>query len=825
MRRDDWEAAEAAFEAALAAGDGWRAALDARCGDRTDLRADVEALLAAHRRAGTFMTPIDFISASSGDSFAAAMATARADETAAGSMIGPFRLIERIGQGGMGDVYRAERVSGDFAQRVAIKLIAARVRGAETEQRVRAERQILASLQHPNIVTLLDGGVTAAGQPYLVMEHVDGVPITEYCAARSLGLEARLRVFKQVLAAVAHAHRHLVVHRDLKPANVLVTADGLVKVLDFGVARLVEPPDGTAEAPGAPLGPMTPNYASPEQLRGLPVTTSCDVYSLGVLLYELVTCRRPYETAGHDVTEIVRIVAEQKPALPSAAASPALAYPARRLTGDIDAIVTTAMAAERDRRYGSAAELDDELTRFLESRAVLAREPTLAYRLQRAIARHRVSFSIAAISLGLLVGAFLIALWQGRVAARERQRAVERYGDVRELASSIIFKIHDDVKALPGSTPVRRTVLAEGLKFLERLEGDATDDPALRVQLGQGYLRIGDVLGTIGESNLGDRDGALRSFQRAIDVVAPLVNLPGGPVEALQVAAKAHLATARVLDGEPAQSAANRALVLASERLRREPASVQARELLASVHFQFALEAGYPGSLPHWQETKRLFETILAEDPDATTKLRNVALVEKYLGGYYERAGDQDQAFAHHTRAYELDARRVRAAPDSRQARIDLAIDLSNLANGYEVRGDMAKAIALYRQSLETREQISASDPADVYARGRVAYVHDQLAILNLKLGQLAAASDHAHTAVRLNQGLVAISLSYRAQQARAYSSLGDVEAARRAPAAACASFATAAVLFAGLSAERSLVEDTREASEYVAGKMARCRR
>jgi serine/threonine protein kinase len=831
MRRDDWIAAETAFEAALAAGDDWKTVLDAHCGEHTSLRAEVEALLAAHRRAGAFMTPIAFADGPDEDIDSKTPAT-HLDESAVGSIVGVFRLIERIGQGGMGDVYRAERVTGDFAQHVAIKLIAARLHGADTVRRFRAERQILASLQHPNIVTLLDGGVTAAGQPYLVMEYVDGVPITEYCAARSLGLEDRLRVFKQVLAAVAHAHSHLVVHRDLKPANILVTANGLVKVLDFGVARLLERPDAPADATGALLGPMSPNYASPEQVRGLPVTTSCDVYSLGVVLHELVAGRRPYETSGCDVTDVVRIVAEREPGRPSAVAVPALPYEPRRLKGDIDAIVSTAMAKERGRRYNSASELDDEVARFLDARPVFAREPRLSYLAQRAIARHRVSFSIAAISLSLLVGAFIIALWQARVAARERQRAVERYGDVRELASSIIFKIHDDVRALPGSTPVRRTVLAEGLKFLERLERDAADDPALRVQLAEGYLRIGDVLGAIGGSNLGDRDGAVRSYRRAIDVVSPLIVDDSGagsgivgPVDAIHVAAKANLGLARVVDGDESARAVNRALALATERHRREPGSVPTKELLASVHFQLAVKAGYPGSLPHWQEAKRLFESSLADDPEAVGKLRNVALVEKYLGGYYEHAKDPEQAFAHHARAYDLDARRVRAEPDSRQAQIDLAIDVGNLANVHEWRGELLKAIELYRQSLDMRERISASDPADVYARGRVAYVHDQLAVLNMKTGKLGPASEHARTALRLNQGLVDLSLSYRAQQADAYLTLGRIEAARGAAGAACATFATASALFAGLSGDRSVAEANREQHEYVAARLAECRR
>ena len=336
---DYWDRVEEVFAAALAAEDSARTAvLDTRCATRADLRAEVEALLAAHARAGEFITPHTLVGPglpSSGDG-----------GLGPGTRIGAFRLLERIAHGGMGDVYRAERVEGEFTQQVAIKMIGARLHGAETVRRFRAERQILASLQHPHIVTLIDGGLTADAQPYIVMEYIDGLPVTEFCRQRSSSLESRLRLFQQICSAVGFAHRHLVVHRDLKPGNVFVTSNGVVKVLDFGVAKLLEPHDATAAATISLLGPMTPNYASPEQVRGLPVTTACDVYALGVMLYELLSSARPYETAGRTVDEIVSIVVEREPPRPSAAPHAGLPYDPRRLRGDLDAIALKAMAKD-----------------------------------------------------------------------------------------------------------------------------------------------------------------------------------------------------------------------------------------------------------------------------------------------------------------------------------------------------------------------------------------------------------------------------------------------------------------------------------------------
>ena len=555
-------------------------------------------------------------------------------------------------------------------------------------------------------------------------------------------------------------------------------------MLDFGVARLLERPDAPADATGTLLGPMSPNYASPEQVRGLPVTTSCDVYSLGVVLHELVAGRRPYETAGCDVTDVVRIVAEREPGRPSAVAVPALPYEPKRLKGDIDAIVSTAMAKERGRRYNSVSELDDEVARFLEARPVFAREPTISYLAQRAIARHRVVVLDSRRSRSACSSAALVlALWQARVAARERQRAVERYGDVRELASAIIFKIHDDVKALPGSTPVRRTVLAEGLKFLERLESDAVDDPALRVQLAQGYLRIGDVLGTIGDSNLGDRGGAVRSYRRAMDVVAPRSSgAAGGPVDAFHVAAKANLALAGVL-GRRASRRGPRTARSSSPRsgFGASPAVLPTQELLASVHFRFALNAGYPAIPTPLAGGEAAVRVDSCGRPgrrgQAAQRRAGRKVPRRLLRDERTTASRRSRITRERTSSTRAACRRTRARV---RRQIDLAIDVSNLANIHEWRGELAKAIDLYRQSLDMRERISASDPADVYARGRVAYVHDQLALLNMKIGQLARRASTRTPLCASIRGWSTSRWSYRAQQADAYLTLGRIEAAAR---------------------------------------------
>ncbi len=412
------------------------ALVELRCGARADLRAEVESLLAAHRRADAFMLHPTL-----------APDVDPALPLREGEIVGQFRLIERIASGGMGTVYRAERADGSFEQRVAVKIIAAPIEQQDIRERFLAERQILASLHHPHIVSLIDGGFTAQGQAYLIMEFVDGVPITTYCREHALGVNARLQLFRQVCDAVQHAHARFIVHSDLKPANVLVTSEGVAKVLDFGIATLLKRPGPTpGEPPPPPRGSdaLTPGYASPEQLQRLPVTIASDVYALGILLFELLAGTRPYNVTAKSTAEIADMVASAPTVGPSEAVPPADVRPPydlrRTLRGDLDAIATRASHRAIDQRYASADALSQDIGRYLSGAPVSARKPTLAYVVAKLARRHRIAFASLGLSLALVLAALGVAMWQAHVARVERRRAIERFNDVRALASAVIFK-------------------------------------------------------------------------------------------------------------------------------------------------------------------------------------------------------------------------------------------------------------------------------------------------------------------------------------------------------------------------------------------------
>ena len=432
MSANAWEEVEGIFEGAAEAEPSARAAfLDAHCEGRPELRAEVESLLAAHREAGAFLEP----PSGAGDLDAGAEFASTAPSI--GSSIGPYRLVEVAGEGGMGKVFRAERADGEFSHQVAIKIL--RVPDAAGLRRFRAERQILAALQHPHIVALLDGGALPSGYAFLAMEYVRGTAITGYCRERALTLEDRLRLFHQVALAVHHAHERHVVHRDLKPSNVLVTADGTPKVVDFGIAKLLDESAAGSAPPGATisgLNPFTPDYASPEQLRGLPVTPASDVYALGVLLYEMLTGVRPYETTGKPLDEVLDLVLRQERTAPSAADVQARACPPyllSRLRGALDRIVLRAMAAAPEARYASVRALATDVVAHLEGRSHTPGRPGAAAWAPRALAGVACAVLLLA-GGGDPTDAGLAGLAPARRAARTASRAPRRGGSANPEA-------------------------------------------------------------------------------------------------------------------------------------------------------------------------------------------------------------------------------------------------------------------------------------------------------------------------------------------------------------------------------------------------------
>ncbi|MGE3174964.1 MAG: tetratricopeptide repeat protein [Planctomycetota bacterium] len=485
MDAERWGRVGALFERALQQPTAERAAwLATECGDDAALRREVERMLRGDAGRGG---PVDDLDAG---------ALLAAADPMLGQRLGAFRLVERLAAGGMGVIYRAERDDGLFAQEVAVKLVRAELAGPDLLRRFELERRTLAALQHPNIARLYDGGTTADGRPYFVLELVRGAPIDRWCAERALGLEARLRLFCVVCRAVHHAHRNLIVHRDLKPGNILIDDAGQPKLVDFGIARPVL--DG-GETVGAAF---TPDYASPEQLAGQPPTTAVDVYGLGVVLYELLTGQRPFRAEGRAPLEWQRDVLERAPTRPSAAAAAATgatqeptrpAAPPRRLRGDLDRVALMALRKEPERRYASALALAEDVERHLAGLPIRAREDSLGYRVGKFALRHRIPVAAAAAVLAALVLA-LVASMRGREQARhEAVHAAEESESAQELAG---FLMDTFLTSTVADDPDQLAAASDRIRFhAERVRRQYVDQPHQRANLldslGQVATRLG----------------------------------------------------------------------------------------------------------------------------------------------------------------------------------------------------------------------------------------------------------------------------------------------------------------------------------------------
>jgi serine/threonine-protein kinase len=488
MSKPRWQLIQEVFEQASALSAGERVAwVHERCGDDDRLRDLVLGLLERSLKGDAgFDERVDR---------AVAGASTIVDDVQPGELIGRYRVLRTLGRGGMAAVYLAERADEQFRQQVAVKLIGGRLPGDALARRFRAERQILANLNHPNIARLLDGGTTGQGVPYLVMEYVDGARLDHYCEQVGLGTTARLRLFQQVCSAVQYAHQNLVVHRDIKPSNILVTADGAPKLLDFGIAKLLDTQrTGELEEQTRLHERLwTPGYASPEQMRGERVGTVTDVYSLGVLLYHLLTGQQPYALVGRTPEEFMQLVASLDPSRPShvvGKASPAARALAKTLAGDLDNIVLRAMHREPERRYPSAAALAEDVQRYLENRPVEARPDALTYRLGKFARRNTASLAATALVTVSIIA--LVTFYTLRLAAErdvaERERAVA--AAVSKFMSDV-FQVANPSAARANTVTVREVLDAA----VERIDTDLHTEPRLRTQLlismGQAYNGLG----------------------------------------------------------------------------------------------------------------------------------------------------------------------------------------------------------------------------------------------------------------------------------------------------------------------------------------------
>jgi serine/threonine protein kinase/tetratricopeptide (TPR) repeat protein len=617
-----------------------------------------------------------------------------------GQRLGPYRIERKLGSGGMGDVYLAERADDEYQQRVAIKLVRAGVYWGQVQSRLRMERQILARLTHPNIARLLDGGRAPDGTPYLVMEYVDGEPIDSFCDRRRLDLPARMALVRTVCAAVHYAHQNLIVHRDLKPNNILITPEGVPKLLDFGIAKLLDTRQSlhTLAVTHMDYRVMTPAHASPEQIRGDVITTSSDIYVLGVLLYELLTGRRPFQLVGSRITDMEKIICDQDPVPPSEMAaktlqeSPDMAFDiaacrsstphrlVRDLRGDIDNIILMSMRKDARRRYGSAEQLADDLERHATRQPVTATRDTWAYRSRQFVRRHAVGVAAAAFGLALLMAFALITFLQAQRIARERDIAATQRVRAEQVSSFLVelFELSDPTKSR-GNQVTARELLDIGAR---RVSTGLDDQPETRATL----------LGTIGRvyGSLGLFSDAISLQKEALESRRKLF----GPRHAEVAVAMAELGDALREQGQYAEAERN---LTAAHEMQRELLGARAVELVPTL-MSLGKLAMQQGAL---DTAQRFYEQGLdIYRQHRMLQSSSAASVFNDLAGLLLQRGQYDRAAQLYRTALDID--RTALGQDHPQ----VAMHIQNLALTLHRQGKLAEAAPLYVESLQLLQRV-----------------------------------------------------------------------------------------------------------------------
>lgn len=645
--------------------------------------------------------------------------------------VGPYGIDRLLGRGGMGAVYLAHRADGHFEQKVAIKLIDRPFATDLFRERFRQERQILAGLQHPYIARLLDGGVTGEDELYLVMEYVDGVPIHRFCEEQSLSQAQRIGLFLRVCEAVQFAHQNFVVHRDLKPDNILVAEDGTPRLLDFGTAKLLSPSLEGQESQLTREGYLsfTPQYASPEQVLGNAITTASDTYSLGVLLYLLLTGTPPYEFKELATGDMLRAVCEDAPRRPSAASN------GKRLDGDMEAILLKALRKEPQERYLTAERLADDLRAYLEERPVAARRGTARYLAGKFIRRHRLPLVAATLLIVTLIAGIAGVGWQAKVASRERRVADEerrkaeaRSTDLRQLSDSLLSEFDDAIQQLPGSTGVQKLLVTRVLEHLDRVAADAHGDRQTQLDLASAYTRLAGIQGDVTQQNIGDSAGALISVNKAIALSMPFAGRDSKDREALHALANAQLSRTGILYGTvPIQSviASTREAIANYDRMAAI-ADLSPSEMFDAANGQSALgdELGVnsddslndlAGALSSYRRFLELNSNALRIEPNLMWARRGLPLGQEKIAEI-EIEIDPEQAL----RDIEIGLQRVAGLPKADRdslpmLRVSEGLHLDEASTLAEL-GRYSEANSLIGGIVQSFKRLAAADPQDLRA-------------------------------------------------------------------------------------------------------------
>jgi eukaryotic-like serine/threonine-protein kinase len=678
MKRDRWEKLKSIFTDALALDEQLREEyLRNACGSDRELLHEVLSLLAAYENPGVIDRSIESLKTS--------FLKNVAEGGVKGRSIGSYQVLDELGHGGMGSVYLAERADGEFKQKVALKLLRSGLTSGEQRQRFRIERQILATLNHDNIARLYDGGITDDGQPFFVMEYIEGQALDTHCEAHTLTIRQRLQLFAQVCHAVHYAHRKLVVHRDLKPANIFITYDGNVKLLDFGIAKAQNLSEVAGEAmPVTREGvvPLTPTYASPEQVRGEPITTASDIYQLGIVLYQLLAGRRPYEIGGSTPSETERIICEEEPIRPSAAVRNN-SHLQRQLRGDLDTIVMKALSKEADRRYDSAEGFAADIRRYLAGKPVSAYPDSRLYRTGKFVRRHRLGVASTTAIIVLLIGYALTITWHSQrtgEALEEAKRETEKAEQVTTFLMDM-FQASDPSEAL-GDTVTARVLLERGSRQAAQFD----NRPDLQAQM---FGVIGQVYGRLGRYGR-----AAELLEQALDVRRDHY----GMEDRNTAMTKVHLANVLRKAGD----------FNTADSLLQDALSIQ-RSVLSPLDPQLAITLSFLGGVRMALGRYDVAEVMLRE---ALAIQRNVydsdnldtAETLNILALLLDEKGDIDSAI----QLMHESLRMRRALLSHNDPR--LAMSANNLGMFYRKKGEYRTAEPLYREALEIKRTVFGDD-------------------------------------------------------------------------------------------------------------------
>ncbi len=727
MEPERWARVRELFDAAVdldpAARDTY---LTRECGADRSLLSDVRAMIAAIQTNPGFMeSPV--------------LSESQAD-LMEGRTVGKYKLLRRLATGGMGSVYAAARTDQEYQKVVAVKIVKPGMDSEEIIRRFRTERQVLASLEHPNIARLLDGGTTDAGLPYLVMEYVEGLPIDEYCNAHELTVTARIQLFLGVCSAVQYAHQNLVIHRDLKPSNILVTPDGLPKLLDFGIAKLIKP-----EYAGQPMlitrldaRPMTPEYASPEQVLGQPVTTASDLYALGVLLYRLLTGHPPYELKTYAPTEIEKAICETPPATPSAAAASPLLK--KQLRGDVDVILLCALRKDPSRRYSSVQHLADDLRRHLNGLPVNARGDSWRYRTAKFITRYRAGVALAALFVVTLIAASAVSIYYARAAEQQKQMALQ-------LSQYLLFDFDTAVRS--GLTPARKAFLQRMLDHLKNMPSSASSDPAVRRLMIAAYFRIGDIQGDLYDPNLGDLAGASDSYRQALELsqieltrspsslaaqrdfgaalrrLGAVADARGDRASADEYYKRSDTALAKVYDADPSSSEALQNLM-------------KTRSAIGNLQHRYG---NFAGALATFQSYLALAEH--SAQGGSSNARRDVAYGREQTGLMLAGIGSTDDGIRQLRIAVSAYEQLLKESPDNDARRTDFATSSLILARVLASAQESQPAANAFRAGILSLERLAKGDPENLQ------YSRDLAAALS-ELAQIEASAGRSRDAHQL---------------------------------------------------------------------------